>query len=109
MDQNEDIMYNKFTTGNMCADQENSDAQWKAMHLYSEISVSHGGEYEDENILGYNAVHSRRNRRTFQRCVLPPSSEQEGCHLHLPLNLTNLCQHQCTQRRKRNLMRTVNW
>jgi hypothetical protein len=36
-----------------------------------EISGSNGGEYEEESVLGYNAVQSR-SRPTFQRCLLPP-------------------------------------
>jgi hypothetical protein len=40
----------------------------------SAISGPHGGEYENENLLGYRAVWSRSSRPTFQKCVLPSSS-----------------------------------
>jgi hypothetical protein len=39
-----------------------------------EISGSHGGEYEDQNLVGYNTTQSRWSRPTFQRCILPSSS-----------------------------------
>jgi hypothetical protein len=37
-----------------------------------EISTSHGGEYEAQNLLGCTAVFLIECRQTFQRCVLPP-------------------------------------
>jgi hypothetical protein len=40
----------------------------------SEISSSHGGEYEDQNLLGCTAVFLIECLPTFQRYVLPPSS-----------------------------------
>jgi hypothetical protein len=39
-----------------------------------EISSSHGGEYEAQNLLGSTAVFLIECRRTFQSYVLPPSS-----------------------------------
>jgi hypothetical protein len=39
-----------------------------------EISGSHGGEYEDDCLLGCCAVLSGRSLPTFQRCLLPSSS-----------------------------------
>jgi hypothetical protein len=39
-----------------------------------EISSSHSGEYEAQNILGCTAVFLIECRPTFRRCVLPPSS-----------------------------------
>jgi hypothetical protein len=39
-----------------------------------EISSSHGGEYEAQNLLGCTAVFLTECRPPFQRCVLPPSS-----------------------------------
>jgi hypothetical protein len=39
-----------------------------------EISSSHDGEYEAENLLGCTAVFLTECRPTFQRYVLPPSS-----------------------------------
>jgi hypothetical protein len=44
--------------------------------LECEISSSHGGEYEAQNLLGYTAVFLIECRPTFQRYVLPPSSGQ---------------------------------
>jgi hypothetical protein len=43
-----------------------------------EIPGSHGGEYEDDSLLGYSAVYSRWSKPTFRRCVLPPSSGRWG-------------------------------
>jgi hypothetical protein len=42
--------------------------------LVCEISSSHGGEYEAQNLLGCTAVFLIECRPTFQRYVLPPSS-----------------------------------
>jgi hypothetical protein len=42
--------------------------------LSSEISSSHGGEYEAQNLLGCTAVFLIECRPTFQRYALPPSS-----------------------------------
>jgi hypothetical protein len=39
-----------------------------------EISSSHGGEYEAQNLLGCTAVFLIEYRPTFQKYVLPPSS-----------------------------------
>jgi hypothetical protein len=39
-----------------------------------EISNSHGGEYEAQNLLGCTAVFLIDCRPTFQRCVLLPLS-----------------------------------
>jgi hypothetical protein len=41
--------------------------------MVREISSSHGGEYEAQNLLGCTAVFLIECRPTFQRCVLPPS------------------------------------
>jgi hypothetical protein len=46
-----------------------------------EISSSHGGEYEAQNHLRCTAVFLIECRRTFQSCVLPPSSGRS----HAPL------------------------
>jgi hypothetical protein len=43
----------------------------------SEISSSHGGEYEAENLLGCTAVFLIKCRPTFQRYVLLPSSGRD--------------------------------
>jgi hypothetical protein len=40
-----------------------------------EISSSHSGEYEAQNLLGCTAVFLIECRPTFQRYVLPPSPE----------------------------------
>jgi hypothetical protein len=40
----------------------------------SEISGSHGSEYEDDCLLGCCAVKSGRSLPTFQRCLVPLSS-----------------------------------
>jgi hypothetical protein len=42
------------------------------------ISGSHCDDYEDDSLLEYCAVCSRRSRLTFQRCLLPPSSQDDG-------------------------------
>jgi hypothetical protein len=47
---------------------------WKLLRYICEISSSHGGEYEAQNLLGCTAVFLIECRPTFQRCVLPPSS-----------------------------------
>jgi hypothetical protein len=42
--------------------------------VHCEISTSHGGEFEAQNLLGCTAVFSTECRPTFRRCVPPPSS-----------------------------------
>jgi hypothetical protein len=46
-----------------------------------EVSGSHGGQYERDRLLGYNAVLSRTSRPTFQRCVLPHRPDGGNTHL----------------------------
>jgi Na+/H+ antiporter NhaA len=41
-----------------------------------EISDSHICQHHDESFLGYVATLSRRSRPTFQKCILPQTSEQ---------------------------------
>jgi hypothetical protein len=48
-----------------------------------EISGSHVRESEDESLLGYSAVHYRWSRSTVQRCVQPPSCNDDGGSTHL--------------------------
>jgi hypothetical protein len=50
------------------------DLKGSGREILCEISGSHGGEYEDQGLLGCTVVFSNRCRPTFQRCVLPPSS-----------------------------------
>jgi hypothetical protein len=45
---------------------------------WCEISSSHGGEYEAQNLLGCTAVILIEYRPTFQRCVLPHRPD-DGC------------------------------
>jgi hypothetical protein len=45
-----------------------------------EISSSHSGEYEAQNLLGCTAVLLIGCRPTFQWCVLPPSSGRSSPH-----------------------------
>jgi hypothetical protein len=40
-----------------------------------EISSSHGGKYEAQNLVGCTAVFLIERRPTFQRCILPPLSQ----------------------------------
>jgi hypothetical protein len=47
---------------------------WNQRTYYCEISSSHGGEYEAQNLLGCTAVLLIEFRPTFQRYMLPPSS-----------------------------------
>jgi hypothetical protein len=54
------------------APHETCDSPQKA--AFFEITGFHGGEYEDDSLLGYCAVQSIRSWPTFQRCILPPSS-----------------------------------
>jgi hypothetical protein len=42
--------------------------------IVCKISISHGGEYEAQNLLGCTAVFLIECRPTFQRYVLPPPS-----------------------------------
>jgi hypothetical protein len=41
-----------------------------------EISASHGGEFEAQSLMGCTAVFLIERRPTFQRYVLPQSSER---------------------------------
>jgi hypothetical protein len=45
----------------------------RTTEMLGEISDSHGSQCEDDGLLGYRAIQSRRNRPTFQRCILPIS------------------------------------
>jgi hypothetical protein len=47
----------------------------------SEISGSHGSEYEDDYLLGCCAVYSGRRLPTFQRCLLPRLDDGGSKHL----------------------------
>jgi hypothetical protein len=49
------------------------------MFVSCEISSSHGGEYEAQNLLGCTSVFLIEYRLTFQRYVLPPSSGRLLC------------------------------
>jgi hypothetical protein len=44
---------------------------------YSRICRSHGCEYEDYYLLGCSAMYSGTSLPTFQRYLLPPSSQQQ--------------------------------
>jgi hypothetical protein len=44
-----------------------SEDRWRN-ELHIEISGSHGGEYEDDCLVGCCAVYSGRNRLTFRKC-----------------------------------------
>jgi hypothetical protein len=57
---------NKFACEHTCE-------SYKAI-LHCEITSSHVGEYEAQNLLGCTAMFLTECRPTFQRCVLPPSS-----------------------------------
>jgi hypothetical protein len=44
------------------------------MNHKSKIALGSKTLYEDDSLLGYNTKYSRRIRRIFQRCILPPST-----------------------------------
>jgi hypothetical protein len=56
------------------------------IHL-GKTSGSHDCEYEAESLMGYNAVHSRRSRPTFQKCVLTPSTTKTKLVIMLIVHL----------------------
>jgi hypothetical protein len=64
-------MYRKMNVGFKSREPSSSKQYWSI----SEISGSHGREYEDDGLPGYCPVFSRKSWPTFQRCLLPPSSE----------------------------------
>lgn len=47
---------------------------WKNQNVISEMSCSHGDEYDDNSLLVYCAVCSRRRWPTFQQYLFPSSS-----------------------------------
>jgi hypothetical protein len=57
----------------LCVISDNCRLLWIYMKP-CELSSSHGGGYEAQNLLGYTAMFLIGCRPTFQRCVQPPSS-----------------------------------
>jgi hypothetical protein len=56
------------------------------IHL-GKTSGSHDCEYVADSLMAYNAVHSRRSRPTFQKCVLTPSKTKTKLVILLTVNL----------------------